>query len=216
MYLTLVPLALSLLHNLLYEPLGYRLPLPHVPWLDEYATIHTAMLWTNAVNAAMGILFVYQNSQPIRVWADIPYFSISVSLNVLLTLMIVIRLILHTRKTRTALGMTGVGGLCKSVVTMLVESCALCAVNSLLVIGPLGAGTYAVYIFMPILVETQVGAFPSPQSSDSLSNATTDWTGHCSTAHHPTSRQQERVNEQHYCLRTPQLVQISESGGVDG
>ena len=46
----------------------------------------------------MGIVGIYQTMQLISSdSAIIPYFSISVSLNILLTLMIVIRLILHTR-----------------------------------------------------------------------------------------------------------------------
>ena len=113
----------------------------------------------------MGIAFVYQTKHmSYTLWSALPYFSISLSLNVLLTLMIVIRLILHTRNTRTALGITGVGGLCKAVVIILVESCALYAVNSLLVIGPLGAGNSTWTLFYAVIAQTQVRAFPEPRS----------------------------------------------------
>ena len=54
-----------------------------------------------------------------------PYLSVSVSLNILLTLMIVIRLILHTRNVRTAMGMSGIGGLYKTIIVMLIESCVI-------------------------------------------------------------------------------------------
>jgi len=103
---------------------------------------------------------------------SVPHLSISVSLNVLLTLMIVIRLILHGRQIRTATGSAfGITGLYKTVSTMLVESCALFAVSSLVVIGALAAhsssndgvffpGIYTVDIFFPVLAETQVRAFP--------------------------------------------------------
>ena len=90
------------------------------------------------------------------------YISISVSLNILLTLMIVIRLILHTRNIRNAMGISGIGGLCKAVATMLIESCALYAVNSLLVIIPVAADSDVMNIFFPVLAETQVCTFPWP------------------------------------------------------
>ena len=73
--------------------------------------------------------------------------------------MIVIRLILHARDTRAVLGKTGICGLYKTIVTMLVESCALYAVNSLLCLGLLGAKNLALYIFSPILRQTRVRAF---------------------------------------------------------
>jgi len=126
----------------------------------------------------------------------IPYLSISVSLNVLLTLMIVIRLILHGRQIHTATGSAvGIGGLYKTVSTMLVESCALFAVNSLVVIGALVAfesswnpavywpGDFTVDIFFPILAETQVRASPRPQSRGQFSNVTMDRAGDRFTAH---------------------------------
>ena len=103
----------------------------------------------------------------------VPFLSISVSLNVLLTLMIVIRLILHGRQIRTATWpAVGTSGLYKTVSTMLVESCALFAVSSLVVVAALAAyenswnevvyfpGGYVVDIFFPILAETQVRTFP--------------------------------------------------------
>ena len=57
---------------------------------------------------------------------SIPHYSISISLNVLLTLMIVTRLVLHGRDIRTSMGIAGIGGLCRAVITMLIESCDLC------------------------------------------------------------------------------------------
>ena len=74
--------------------------------------------------------------------------------------MIVLRLILHARNTRIALGMTGIGRLCKAIATMLVESSALYAVNSLLVIGPWSFGNYSPNAFFVILAQTQVCDFP--------------------------------------------------------
>ena len=111
----------------------------------------------------MGITLTYQSAESISNFqSGLAYFSISLSLNVLLTLMIVVRLVLHSRNTRTALGGTGIGGLCKAIVTMLVESCALYAITSLLVLGPWSAQNSIIETFSPILAETQVCAFPRP------------------------------------------------------
>ena len=110
----------------------------------------------------MGIIFVYQATQPSSSSGSvtIPYFSISLSLNILLTVMIIIRLTLHARGIRTAMGETGSGGLCKAIVTMFIESCAINAVTSLLLLILYGAKNGAVDVFTSILAETQVRAFP--------------------------------------------------------
>jgi hypothetical protein len=62
---------------------------------------------------AMGIITLYLASQPgSSLWSGItvnfglPYFTISVGLNVILTLMISARLILHSRNIRGAMGST--------------------------------------------------------------------------------------------------------------
>ena len=110
----------------------------------------------------MGIVFIHQLSRPTGVLClvsanvGIPYFSISLSLNVLLTLMIAVRLILHSRSTQVAMGApAGVSGLYKNVISMLIESCALYAVNSLLFIIPWAAGGNWVAVVLPLLGEIQ-------------------------------------------------------------
>ena len=55
----------------------------------------------------------------------------------------------------------GIGELYKAIVTMLVESSALYAVNSLLFIASWRAGNHAADIFVPMLAETQVRIFPA-------------------------------------------------------
>ena len=53
----------------------------------------------------MGAALTYQTAELAdRAKFGLPYYLISLSLNILLTLMIVIRLALHIRNTRTALG----------------------------------------------------------------------------------------------------------------
>ena len=162
----------------------------------------------------MSIALVFAISQPPKpnAWDTaavdfgLPYYSISIALNILLTIMIIIRLILHTRKTRNAVGMAGNGGLCKTVVTMLIESCALYSVGSFLLIVSWVTGDHGTDIFFNILNQIQVRVFPQPRSTE-FPNAVAGWIGHCTTAHHPTSCRQERVYERYYCFRTSQFVQ---------
>ena len=120
-------------------------------------------------NIAMGIVFIYQSAAAYALqWSALPYYSISLSLNVILTLMIIIRIILHARHARTAAGTTGTAGLYHSIITMLIESCALYSVSLLLVIGPWGAENPVTNFFLAVLPETQVRALPQSRSSDGL------------------------------------------------
>ena len=119
----------------------------------------------------MGIVLVYVNSDlAISTLSGntylSAYLSLSFSLNILLTLMIIIRIILHARNTRAAVGISGIGGMSKAIVTMLVESCALYAVSILLVLGPLNSddsGATIMEFFLPIVSQTQVRVSPRPQ-----------------------------------------------------
>ena len=90
---------------------------------------------------------------------DVPYLSISLSLNVLLTLMIIVRLVLHTRQIQIAMGVTaGVGRLYTAIVTVLVESCALYAATFLPFLALSVAKNQGAHVFWPILNEIQVSA----------------------------------------------------------
>ena len=121
-------------------------------------------LRANAKDIVIGTILIHRSAEVSgSYWPTLTYLSISVSLNVLLTLMIVIRLVLHTRNTRAALGMTGIGGLSKSIITMLVESCALYSASSLLVLAPLAVNYNPISnFFVPVLPATQVCAFLRP------------------------------------------------------
>ena len=73
--------------------------------------------------------------------------------------MIVARLILHSRTIRRVMGGPDkTGGLYTAIVTILIESCALYAINFLVFIGCWAANNNASTIFFPILVGTQVCA----------------------------------------------------------
>ena len=110
-------------------------------------------------------MLLYQFSQPGSIWSSlasstgVPYYSISISLNVFLTIMIVARLVMHGRNVRKTTAFAGgVTGLYKNVASILIETSALYTLNSLLVIGPWAAGSWVADIFLPILAQTQVCA----------------------------------------------------------
>lgn len=116
----------------------------------------------------MGVLLIYKTMQPgsgIKNPSSVfkfgvPYFSISVSLNVILTLVIVVRLVLHIRNIRRAIGAAAGGSRSyKTIVTMLVESSAIYFVSSLLYTGPWSIRSHFSDIVFPILVQAQVRAF---------------------------------------------------------
>ena len=127
---------------------------------------------TNANDTAMGVAFIYQVSQPVGIDSGsvsfgTPYYSISLSLNVILTLMIVTRLVLSSRNFRNAMGApAGACGLYKAIVSMLVESCALYAVSYLLFVVPWALESSVSNTFFPILAEVQVRTVGALQSPD--------------------------------------------------
>jgi len=162
------------------------------------SSLGTVMHKTNAKDIAMGIVIIYpfMDLENRGAWAGLPYFSISLSLNIILTLMTVLRLVLHGRNIRAATGSpAGISGLYNTIATMLIESSALFAVSSVLYIGLLAGKNEVMDMFSPIIYETQVRVFPPWQSSDRLSDVTEDCAGHRPIAHHSTSCQQECVNQ---------------------
>lgn len=85
-----------------------------------------------------------------------PYYSLSLSLNVLLTIIIVIRLFRHRKEIKDALGYRVTNGsLYDAIILMFIESSALYAATFLMFIGPWGTGSWVAGIFFPILIETQ-------------------------------------------------------------
>ena len=131
--------ATSVLYHLFHEPLGHGLPIPDVLRFCWYVLkpLHAGDdALTNNTDVVLGIANVYYSSSPrletttgINVVTS--YNSICLSLNVLLTLMIVIRLIVHMRNVRKATktldGSSGLHTAVAAVVTMLIESYALYA-----------------------------------------------------------------------------------------
>jgi len=154
------------------------------------------ILKANVVDVATGILSMFPGATPYRSQFYTVYLSLSLSLNVILTLLIVVRLVLHGRGVRAALRTpTGNNGLYKAIATMLIESSALFAVSSLLIIGPWAAASPGSNVFTPILPQTQVRVSPRLRSLEGFSHVTVGRTGHRFTTHYSTSRRQERFDE---------------------
>jgi hypothetical protein len=109
----------------------------------------------------MSIWYIFEISKPGGVHPGFdpanPYFSISLSLNILLTLMIIARVAWHGRNVRKATGvLSTANGLYNTIATMLVESCALYAATLLLFLVPTWANSIIAGTFWPVLNEIQV------------------------------------------------------------
>lgn len=142
--------------------------MPHVsclPWYVFGLPVNQQRSIANYTDTAMGIVYIWQISQTFNINSSsvtlanfgTPYYAISISLNVLLTVMIVTRLVMYNRNVRNAMGgPEKTGGVYGTAVTLLVESCALYALSYILFIGPWATGSPVSNIFFPILAETQV------------------------------------------------------------
>ena len=127
-----------------------------------YLSILTAMLLANFTDAALGIT---AGASQIRIdpgidiqsWFLILYCTFSLFLNVFLTVAIVTRLVLHNRNIRNAMGATAEANrLYKSIISMLVESCALYAGSLLAYIVTSYFDSPGQEIFPLITAEVQV------------------------------------------------------------
>jgi len=114
---------------------------------------------------AAGIVYMYQLALPenrvvnsvTEMDFGLTYFTVSFSLNLLLTSMIVARLILHRRNIQNAMGAsTGAGQLYGAIIIILVESSALYAISFLLFFVPWAASSEVGNTFWSILSEVQV------------------------------------------------------------
>ena len=125
------------------------------------------VILTRAINTAAGIGFIYYaiSNGSCSMWRTAPIniaipYAISVALNLLITGMIIFRLLLLSRAVQTAInGPFKLSGLYMAVVTVLVESAAIYAVNFLLFIGTWIPSNPAQYFFFPILAQVQVSFF---------------------------------------------------------
>lgn len=112
----------------------------------------------------MGIADIYEFTQPdvfsnyIALFEfDTSYYSISLALNVLLTLMIIMRLVLHNRNVQNAIGApAATSRTYKAIITMLVESFAVYAIAFLVFIALHVTNTNGVTIFSAITSMVQV------------------------------------------------------------
>ena len=126
------------------------------------------VLSANAYHTATGIGLIWADTLPyddyvpsVR-WGN-SYYSIALSLNVVLTLMIITRLVLHNRNIRKAIGtLDRVSGLYSTITAMLVESGVLYAVSFLLLVGPWASRSIVELITFQILPEVQVRTVTPP------------------------------------------------------
>lgn len=126
-------------------------------------------LSANVDGTATGLAYIREDVRPGSIaWSyrtivssGLPYYSISLSLNALLTVMIIYRLVARNGKDRNTMeNLTRTIGLYKAVVTMFVESLFLYLIAGLLFIGTWNAKNFLANFFSQMLVAIQVRAFP--------------------------------------------------------
>jgi len=110
----------------------------------------------------MGIVLLFQSSRPnANLWTKvtinfgIPYYSLSVSLNIMITLAISLRLMYHRNELKKTLG-TASNLPYVSIAAMLIESSSVYAAASLCFIIPYALNSAASHVFLPILIQAQV------------------------------------------------------------
>lgn len=126
-----------------------------------YRLYHRHAQLTNSF-AAMGIMVLFEIQLPAsNLWTALSaqfvlaYFTLSLSLNILLTLLIVLRLLIHRHRAREYLGATHATNY-TSIVAMLVESSALYTAFSLIFIVSYVRKSAVQNLFLPVLGEIQV------------------------------------------------------------
>jgi len=159
--ISVFPLVMFLLNNWLAD--GLLLYRCCVIYAMNYWVIAFPCLMYLA-SFTLGILFAYQSSRPVGFLSSAlaiadfgtPLFSVSLSLNVLLTLMIVTRLFLHDRRIRKVTGARITPrGLYNAINTLLIESCAIYAISFLLYMGPWAVGSSVANLFFTALTGAQ-------------------------------------------------------------
>ena len=125
----------------------------------------------------MGILTLFQASRPdASLWThttiqfSLPYFSISIALNTLLTLLLVGRLLYMSRKASRSLGQQHAATYI-SVASMLVESAAPYTITSLIFIITYARNSYVQNLVLPVLSQIMV----SSVITDGLGRVLTVW-----------------------------------------
>ena len=152
----------------------WAVAIPFVIYLASWGTCSNsprpkAALTVSDYDSATGIAAIYADALSYSGLITFPYwnnayYSIALSLNALLTLMLITRLVLHSKNIRRAMGdQDGASGLYKAIITMLVESGALHAASFVLFVGPSASGSIVQLATFPILPEIQVRTvFPLP------------------------------------------------------
>lgn len=109
----------------------------------------------------MAILFAIETASPNGLFSQttasfaLPYFAISLSLNVVLTCLIVSRILMYQRSSRVVLG-SDYGKHYTSIWTMFVESAALYTICGILLLTTFGPGNPINQIWLGLAPSVQV------------------------------------------------------------
>jgi hypothetical protein len=125
----------------------------------------TAISPAHPFNTVTAVMTIYWSSRPTGILSTStivisfakPYYLISLSLNVLLTLMIITRLVVLGGRVRKVMNApVGVGGLYKAIIASLVESCGLYTFTYILFLVPWYIDSPVSEVFTFVLTQIQV------------------------------------------------------------
>ncbi|KAH7924330.1 hypothetical protein BV22DRAFT_1129896 [Leucogyrophana mollusca] len=126
----------------------------------HWVVLFPGMMYLGSIS--MGIALQYATSRPSAdAWTKgsvdfgLAYFSLSCSLNIILTILISGRILAHRRYMHSALGESHADTYV-SIAALLIESSMLYAVFSLLFIAPYAASSNLSNIFLPVLSQIQI------------------------------------------------------------
>jgi len=127
-----------------------------VIWHDNYLVVAFPVLMFLA-STALSIITVFQTAQPgASLWTKVtvnfalPYWSLSISLNIIVTLLIAGRLLVVRKALREALGAEHAKKY-TSAIAMLIESAALYSITSIVFIITYARNSYVQNLVLPVL-----------------------------------------------------------------
>ncbi|KAH9929362.1 uncharacterized protein B0H18DRAFT_1117406 [Fomitopsis serialis] len=140
--------------SVIYRGVGSNIWIPLLlPALMYLTELAMGFLWLIQISTPASSPF--QNGSASKINWTVPYFSIAVSLNVVVTLMIAARLWLYRYRITSVLGM-GHGSHYTGIAAMIVESAAIYSTFALLFIIPFGVGNAIANTFLQALSQVQI------------------------------------------------------------
>lgn len=138
----------------------YHSPLSHVDSISWYVSSHRHQCVFDTDDTGLGLLFLVETSQSLpfdAVTVTVPYFATTISLDVLLTMLIVARLLRFCSRLVRALGEEH-GKYYRYLSMVLMESASLFAMFSSMLLITEAVNSSLAYLFLQVVGQIQASA----------------------------------------------------------